>query len=217
MAGALLAVAFFISAVEAQTRKPRSAAPAKVAEISDRDWGILSGAFDREEWQTAVRMSAEHIDRLETENGRKQLAQLRYLHLLALAGRTNSFISGKNEPAAAQSWLDLEAAVRRFKGSELVAPPRKFESDCAGKVNFVCPVRGDKKSLRVTATTKNADSILLFEYFLFEDELNHVSLEDKKLFLSGKLEKAEYNEDTAKPWIVRLFFRGSAAAFSTGR
>lgn len=221
MAGVMLAVAFFVAAADAQTKKPRRSAPststAKVAAISDRDWGILSGTFDREEWQTAVRLSGEHIDRLEKENDKKQLAQLRYLHVLALAGRTNSYITGKNEPAAADSWLDLEAAVRRFKGTELVAPARKFEANCAGKVNFVCPVRGDSRSLRVTATNKNGDSILLFEYFLFDDELNAASFKDKRLFLSGSLERAEYNEDTAKPWIVRLFFRNSAAALSTDR
>lgn len=224
--GVLLVVAFFISGALAsealaQTRSGKQAArpapPAKATKISEREWGILSGVLGREEWRTAARMTADFIERLEGENAEKQLAQLRYLHIFSLAGRTSSFLSGKNEPAAADSWLDLEAAVRRFKGTELVAPARRFEMNCAGKVNFVCPVRGDRKALRVTATTKDADSILLFEYFVFKEELNLSVLDDRKIFLSGTLERAEYNEDPSKPWIIRLFFKDSVAAFSTGR
>lgn len=182
--------------------------------VSDKEWGMLSGALGKEEWPAAVATSKGLLGRLRAENSRRQLAQLRYIHIFALAGLTNSFISAGNEASAAASRLELEAAIGSFKGMEFVAPVRTFEVDCSGKVNFICPVRGDAKALRVTTTTKDSDAILSFEYYRFTQEVGLATLLDRRMFLSGKLEKAEFNDDASKPWVVRMSFGGAAIAFS---
>ncbi len=220
-ASSLLLAAALVSVAGAQTRRGggRAVTPAvrPVNEFSAKDWERLGGALAREDWSPAVAMSRDMLARLTRENDKRQLAQLRYLHVFALAGQTNAYISGGNGRGAAESWTTLDAVLKTLDGKEMVMPARAFESDCRNRVNFVCPVRGNQRALRVTSTTKEGDAILSFEYFSFDSEVPFSELERKKVFLGGILEKAEFNSDQNQPWIVRLFFRKAEAGVSTDR
>ena len=200
----------------AQIKGGRGARQSTSSGISDRDWNQLLGALAREDWDLAVRMSDDLLKRLKIENDKKQVAQLRYFHLFALAGRLSRLLVGKNETAAGPAWEELENTAISYRGQELMMPARSFSISCAGKVNFVCPVRDDRRALRVSSTNINGDFILAFEYYSFVEDIDLRDLEARKVFLVGKLDKFEFNQDDSKPWIMRLFIKSTAARIAIG-
>lgn len=220
VAGTILAIAFVFTPQALSQTKPSSvkkpSAPKIVSEISDKDWGALAGALSREEWDNSVKLSTDLLAHLGTENEKKQLAQLRYLHIFSLAGRLNSLITGKNASAIEPARTDLSAATVRFTGQEMVMPLRSFAILCKGKVNFVCPVKDNASALRITATNKDGDAILSFDYVMFDDTVNLADLDGRKVFLGGTLDRAEFNDNASKPWIMRLFFKKGFARISVG-
>lgn len=220
MAASLLAIAFlFQSGVQAQTKTgPRTKSSAKTGpEISDRDWGRLAGALSREEWDNSIRLSSQYLSQLSGENDKKQMAQLRYLNLFALAGRLSALIAGRNLPAIEPAREDVETASRQFKGRELIAPPRTFSISCAGKLNFICAVKDNPKALRVTATNKNGDAILSFDYVLFGEEVKPYEMDGKRVFLGGLLDRVDVNPDIDKPWMMRLSLKNGSARIGIGQ
>lgn len=221
VAGAVFLVAFALNLSAAVFAQSATADSGKgtirpVSEISAKDWGLLAGALSREDWSASIKLSSEYIRRLGTDNEKKQLAQLRYLHLFSLAGQLNSFIVGKNAPAIEPARQRLDEAATRFYLREIVMPPRASAPVCTGKVNFICPVRENTKALRVSATNKDGDAILSFDYVLFEDAVKFYDFEGKKAFLGGVLDRAEFNPDPSKPWVMRLFLKKGFARISVG-
>jgi hypothetical protein len=202
--------------IAAQIKGGRGTRQSTSTEISDRDWNQLSGALAREDWDLAARTSDDLLRSLKIENDKKQVAQLRYLHLFALAGRISRLIVGKNETAAGPAWEELENTAVSYRGQELMMPARSFSISCAGKVNFVCPIRDDRRALRVSSTNINGDFILAFEYYSFVEDIDLRDFEARKVFLVGKLDRFEFNQDDSKPWIMRLFIKSSAARIAIG-
>lgn len=218
-AAALLVLALLSSqAVPAQTNnsKRKRSLPAAVGSISDKDWGLLAGALSREEWGAAERLTQEFLSRLKSENDMKQMAQLRYLRLYSLAGKLNALISGRNDAAApaARETLKIEAA--RFADADVVMPARELSVSCRGKVNFICPVKENPKALRITATNKDGDAILSFDYVLFDEAVKLSEFEGRKVFVGGRFDRIELNDDPAKPWVMRLFLKNGFARINVG-
>jgi hypothetical protein len=91
-------------------------------------------------------------------------------------------------------------------GKIFVTPRHPISSNCAKKVNFVCAVEGDPKTLRVTSTDKSATTIHSFEYFQLPNEFDAVRNEGKEAILGGTLLKFEINKSEQKLWVIRLIF-----------
>lgn len=185
--------------------KPKTSAIKTISEISAADWKILTDALTAEDWNGAASVSARYIERLKTDNAGKQLARLRYFYLYALAGKIlKSAAANSAETTALRNQLKESAAA--FAGEEFVLPPRAFRADCRDVLNYVCPVAGDEKAFRTTATVKNGTDILSFDYVLFARKIDVAEFADNKTFLGGVLRRAEFNEDATKPWVMRLIF-----------
>lgn len=205
---------FSITVVAAQKRtktpvrkiKPPAAQTQISNEIAESDWKILTDALKREDWQTAIDLARQNFRKLPADNEKKQLAQLRYIYLYALAGKIISFNERKEALEAEKTWTELDRVMETFIGKEFVLPPRTFSSDCNKKLNYICPVRNTPHALRITATNREGNAIHSFDYILFDQPLETAGWEGKEIFLGGILQKAEYNEDFSKPWILRLFF-----------
>lgn len=173
-----------------------------VNEISAAEWSEIVKSLDAENWNRSSLLSAAAIKKLKTDNEKKQLARLRYFYLYSLAGK----IAQKIMPAT-----ELERVSQAFIGQDFLMPSREVLSDCTGKVNYICAVKADEKSLRVTATNKTASTINSFEYVKLPEKFDLATNNGKQVFLGGKLKKLEigtYKNDTK---IVKLYFEDGYA------
>jgi hypothetical protein len=175
----------------------KAAAAAAAAEISPAEWSTIISALDKEDWTTAERLSALSLEKLKTDNDKKQLARLRYFYIFALTGRA---ASGK------LAYPELEKSVARFIGKEFLMPSRQVLSVCQGNVNYICPVRDNEKMLRVTATNKSGSAIHSFEYIQLTERLDFAGNRGKQAFVGGNLQKAEINLYKSNIPIIRLIF-----------
>jgi hypothetical protein len=177
-----------------------------VAEISDAEWKILIDALQTENWKTSSLLAAQYLEKLKNDNEKKQLAQLRYFYLYALAGKILAAYNSKIPVEKNSIWKELEIAVSSFAGKEFVLPPRRFLPECKAVLNYICAVRNNDRLLRVTATNKEGVMIHSFDYVTFDEKISWGELIEKESFLGGKLKKAEFNQDMSKPWVMRLTF-----------
>lgn len=181
---------------------------AKPAEIPAADWESLAEALRGENWARANELATQQIALLRFDNERKQLAQLRYLQIFAIAGQILELNAKGKADEAEKIWIELDRLAVSGLGKEFVLPPREFAADCSKKLNFICRVRSTPKALRTTATNKDGNGIHSFDYVRFESDAPLLAENGTKIFLGGILENAEYNDDPAKPWVIRLFFTG---------
>ncbi len=180
--------------------------PAKGVEISDKEWKILTDALGAEDWEKAAFFASLLVDKIKTDDEKKQLARLRYFYLYALAGKFLELSETKDKVKKEATLEDLKKAADKFIGKEFLLPPRRFLSDCQQRVNYICPVKDNDKALRVTATNKEATAIVSFDYVLFDTKIDFNDLIENQAFLGGTLKKVEFNDDASKPWIMRLIF-----------
>jgi hypothetical protein len=208
----LSAILFCVSAsiclaqTPVELSKPSQSQTNSNLEISDNEWKILTDALWAEDWEKAAFFSSLLLSRIKTDNEKKQLAQLRYFYLYALAGKILEFSDAKKPAEKKAKWEELEKAVETFIGKEFLLPPRQFLSDCEKRINYICPVKDNEKALRVTATNKDATAIISFDYVLFDTKVDLKEFTSKEAFLGGILKKVEFNDDISKPWLMRLIF-----------
>lgn len=185
---------------------PSPVPAAVVTEISETEWKTLADFLQTEDWTKAAATAAIYLNKLKTDNDKKQVAQLRYLHLYALAGKILA-VAATDIPADTDAlWKNLDTAVSEYSGKELVLPPRRYLNDCQKRVNYICRVADRDRALRVTATNKEGTGIHSFDYIVFDDADSLSNLPENQLFLGGILKRIEYNQDASKPWVMRLFF-----------
>jgi len=185
---------------------PRNVPFKTVSEISDAEWSALAAALAREDWKQSAALAAQHLQSLRTENDKKQLAQLRYIHLYSLAGQILSYNSVGNATDAERAWTELDKVLGTYVNQEFVLPPRLFTTDCEKKLNVICQVKETPNAFRTTATNKEGSGIHSFDYVQFDQAIDIKEFDGKQTFLGGILRRVEYNEDKSKPWILRLFF-----------
>ena len=186
--------------------KPSAPPQPVVTEISETELKILTDALQAEDWTKSATIAAQYLQKLKVDNDRKQLAQLRYLRLFALAGKILAVPATSvpvNEDAL---WKELDDAASEFNGKEFVLPPYRFLNECQKRVNYICRVTGDERALRITATNKKGTAIHSFNYVVFDDASSLNSLPESQLFVGGTLKRVEYNQDSTKPWVMRLIF-----------
>ena len=175
-------------------------------EISDNEWRILTDALAAENWDKAAFYASGLLNRLKIDNDKKQVAQLRYFYLFALAGKILKFTDEKKNIEEEAAWKELNKAVETFIGKEFVLPPRQYMGDCAQSLNYICKVKNNEKAFKITATNKNGTGIHSFDYVLFDKKIDLKTYLDKQTFLGGTLKKAEFNDDMKKPWVMYLIF-----------
>ncbi len=191
------------------TAAPKPISIKTVPEIPAADWKILTDALTAEDWEKSASLSSRFINRIKTENEKKQLARLRYFYLYSLSGKIFKLAAAKNqggEKAEKAAFDELRKTAADFIGSEFVLPPRSFLGDCRKSFNYICRVKGSDKAFRTTATGRNGTEILSFDYVLFDKKVGIDEFAQNKTFLGGTLRKAEFNADPAKPWVMRLIF-----------
>jgi hypothetical protein len=200
--------------------KPAAAVrtPASVAgRVSDAECKALAVALAGENWTRAAALAAAQLQILKTDNAQKQLAQLRYIYLYSLAGRILAFNARNNAAEAQKTWLELDRAMETMIGREFVLPARPFAESCEKRLNYICQVKDTPNAFRTTATSKEGNAIHSFDYVVFERAPDVAAFREKEIFLGGTLQKADYNEDPAKPWAIRLFFNRGFVAAGAGR
>ena len=204
---------FFVSVCFSQKRqtpvktaKPQSVQTPIVKEISDADWKILTAASQSENWEKSALLASQYLQKIKTDNQKKQLAQLRYFYLYALAGKILKFSISKQTIEESATWKELDEAVGSFVGKEFVLPPRRFLPDCKKVLNYICTVTDNEQALRVTATNRAGTEIHSFDYVAFDEKMSLNEASAKELFLGGRLRKAEFNQDLSKLWVMRLIF-----------
>jgi len=203
----------FVSLAFAQTKKtpvkktaPKPVQPPVVSELSDTEWKNVTDALQAEDWKNSALIAAQYLEKLKTDNEKKQLAQLRYFYLYSLAGKILAASAAQIPVEKSSLWKELDEAVGSFVGKEIVAPPRRFMPECKAVLNYVCAVRENEKTLRVTATNKEGTMIHSFDYVLFDEKISWGEFVDREIFLGGKLKRAEFNQDLSKLWVMRLVF-----------
>lgn len=184
---------------------PRNVPFKTVTEISEADWLALAAALEKEDWKQSAALAAGHLQTLKSENEKKQVAQLRYIYLFALAGQILDFNARGSATEAEKAWTELDRALETFIGKELVMPPRPLTTDCEKKLNVICQVKDTPNAFRTTATNQEGNAIHSFDYVQFDQTVDLKEFNGKETFLGGILRKAEYNEDKSKPWVLRLF------------
>ncbi len=177
-----------------------------VTEISVEDWNSLASALDGEDWNKSAVLAAQYLQNLKIDNEKKQLAQLRYIYIYALAGKILAANSQNNALEAEKNWDELNRVMETYIGQEFVMPPRRFVENCDKTLNVICQVKDNSKALRTTATNREGNEIHSFDYVVFDQAVNIREFDTKPIFLGGTLRKADYNEDKTKPWVIRLFF-----------
>ena len=188
-----------LPAKPAPKKQPAAATPQKAAEIPAAEWNAVIEALDKEDWTRASVLSSGAMDRLKTDNEQKQLARLRYFYLYALAGKA---------AGGQMTYDELGRVAARFVGQEFLMPSREFLADCQGKVNYICPVRGDRNALRVTATNRSGSMIHAFEYVRLNEKYDLAGREGQAAFVGGKLDRAEITSPRENLLILRLVFEG---------
>lgn len=205
-------ISLTVSVSFAQKRKPpvkSKPQPAKVVpftEVSTADWSLLSEALQDENWDKSAELSWQYIQKLQTDNAKKQLAQLRYIYVFSLAGKILAFNRQGNSTESEKTWTELDRVLETFIGKEFVLTARPFSTDCDKRLNYICQVKDQPNAFRITATNQEGNAIHSFDYILFDEPVNLDEFDERATFLGGTLQKAEYNEDSSKPWVIRLFF-----------
>lgn len=183
----------------------------QTAAISDAEWKNLADFLQAEDWKNSALLASQYLQKLKVDNDKKQLAQLRYFYLYSLAGKilaaTNAAVPADKDLV----WKELDAAVGNFIGKEFVLPPRRSLTECREVLNYICPVSGDERAVRVTATNNAGTMIHSFDYVLFDGKISPAEFAGKEIFLGGKLKRAEFNQDLSKLWIMRLIFENGFA------
>ena len=188
------------------TIKPHPVLSPVATPISEAEWKILTDALQSEDWTKSATIAAQYLSKLKSDNDKKQLAQLRYLRLYALAGKILA-VSGANVPADNDAlWKELDDAASSFNGKEFVLPPRRYLNECKKVANYICRVADNDRALRVTATNREGTAIHSFDCVVFDDKNLLTNLPESELFLGGILKRIEYNQDSTKPWVMRLIF-----------
>ncbi len=186
---------------------PRNVPFKTVTEISDADWLALAAVIEKEDWKQAAALAAEHLQVLKTENEKKQVAQLRYIYLFSLAGQILAANTQGSALEGEKAWTELDRVMETLINKEFVLPPRPFTTDCEKKLNVICQVKDSPNAFRTTATNKEGSGIHSFDYVQFDELVSIKEFDGKETFIGGVLQRAEYNEDKTKPWVLRLFFK----------
>lgn len=186
--------------------KPKLIQAQVVAEFSDAEWKLLADSLVAENWDKSASLSAQLLNRVKIDGEKKQLAQLRYLYIYALAGKILKLQTAKNAVKINAVRGEMIRASADFTGKEFVLPPRQFLGDCRRAFNYVCAVKGDDKALRSVSTDKNGTEIHSFDYISFDRNINLKGFTENKIFVGGILRKVEFNKDMSKPWVMRLVF-----------
>lgn len=194
--------------VSTKTSAPKSL-PAKstvstetITEIAAAEWNEIVKSLEAENWSRASLLSSAAMKKLKTDNEKKQLARLRYFYVYSLAGK----IAQKTMLPA-----ELERISPAFINQDFLMPSREVSADCTGKVNYICHVKADETSLRVTATNKTASAINSFEYVKLPEKFDLAANDGKQIFLGGKLKRMEIGNYKNNTKIVKLFFEDGYA------
>jgi hypothetical protein len=186
---------------------PRNVPFKTVTEISQNDWLALAATLEKEDWKQSATLAAGHLQTLTTENDKKQMAQLRYIYLFSLAGQILTYTVQGNAVEREKAWTEMDRVIATFINKEFVMPPRPFTTDCGKKLNVICQVKDTPNAFRTTATNKEGNGIHSFDYVQLDQPVDLKEFNGKEAFLGGILQRAEYNEDKSKPWVLRLFFK----------
>ena len=186
--------------------KPQPVQTPTATTISDTEWNILTATLQTENWEKSAFLASQYLQKIKIDNEKKQLAQLRYFYLYALAGKILTFSSAKKTIEENAAWRELDEAVGKFIGKEFVLPPRRLLNDCKEVLNYICAVTGNDRALRVTATNKMGTAIHSFDYVGFDKKILSGEFAERETFLGGKLKTVEFNQDMSKPWVMRLIF-----------
>lgn len=186
---------------------PRNVPFKTITEIPAADWQTLAATLEKEDWKQSAALSAQHLQTLKTENEKKQLAQLRYIYLFSLAGQILTYNAQGNALEREKAWTQLDKVMETLVNKEFVMPARPFTTDCDKKLNVICQVKDTPNAFRTTATNKEGSGIHSFDYVQFDTAFNIKEFDGKETFIGGILQRAEYNEDKSKPWVLRLFFK----------
>lgn len=184
-----------------------AAAAAPTNEVSEAEWQTMSGALREEKWEAAATIAARRLAEIKTDNAKKQLAQLRYVYLYALAAK------------AAEgniSHAELERAANSFVGQEFVAVGRQLLADCRTKVNYICAAKdGGGRILRVTATNRAGTAIHSFEYVVLNEKFDVRAHSEKVAFVGGTLKKVEISPLKTGTKVIRLIFEKGFVKLAT--
>jgi hypothetical protein len=173
---------------QTRTAQPVKPAPknaevkASLDEIPQEQWNRLAAALRAENWQNAASTAMEYLLKLKTENEKKQVAQLNYIYLFALAGRTAQ---------GGMPFEELEKMAQSFVGREFLMVSRQILADCEARLNYICAQKGSSRILRTTSTNRAGDAIHFFEYVKLKEPFDVPSNAEKIAFVGGTLSKVE--------------------------
>jgi len=171
--------------------------PALTGEIPEADWLKIADAMYLEDWEKASALAAQNLQKLKTDNAKKQLAQLRYIYLYTLAGKVSE---GK------MAFAELQRIAQTFIGQEFLLVGRQLLADCSTKVNYICAAKDNDRVLRVTATNRAATAIHLFEYVVLDERFDVRANSEKVAFVGGSLKKIESSLYKPDMKVARLIF-----------
>jgi hypothetical protein len=171
--------------------------PQPSAEIPETEWNEIVKSFEAEDWNKTVLLSSVVLKKITADNEAKQLAQIRYFYLFALAGKVS-----QNR----MTFDELKTLSDGLLGKEFVMPRRKILADCQKALNYICGMKDYYRTWRVTATNKAFTAIHSFEYVQLPEKVDIELNAEKEVVMGGKLLKIEFNPKKTTDWIMRLYF-----------
>jgi len=169
---------------------------ASPADLTDKQWQDLFAALGSEDWNKAFQLSDGYLKFLKDDDSAKSIANLRYMHLLAAAGR----VSEGN-----MTYDDFEKVANPLVGKKLVFPFRTISTACNGlEFNYICP-RDSKNKVMTTATNKTATTILAFEYTDLKADFDFERNDGQPGAVVGTVRSIVPNPNKSRALIMRIF------------
>jgi hypothetical protein len=172
------------------------------AEVTDQQWKTLLSAVNDEEWAKSYKISEQLLKDMPDSDDR--LPRLRYIYLYTAAGDVSI---GK------MTFESLNDAIKPLIGKNIVFPYRQLAATSDGHpLNFITPVKEDKKKLFSAACNQNGTTIHAFEYITLKDDFDVASHDGQPVSICGVVDNIQPNPNKSRAIVLRLFVKDATLA-----
>jgi len=170
---------------------------AQTTALTDAEWQPLFEALEREDWDTAEKLSSKYLDEVKPEGNERTLARLRYMYLFSAAGKIS---------AGKMSYDALEKRIKGFAGKEIFLPARYVLQKCQAGVDFNALCKSDAPhDIMVTGANRAATTIHAFEYIKLKEKLDWTKSDGKVAAILGTIESIAPNPNKTNLLIMRIY------------
>ena len=181
----------FLTAILASAQAPKVSGP-----LTEKQWGDLITALEKEDWITAEKLSWSYLALAKTDDEARTPARLRYMYLYSAAGKV---------AAGKMSYASLQKRIKDFDGKEIVFPYRPVSNECHGSdSNTICKGQ-DSTRLLVMGTNRDYSTIHDFEYIKLKEPFDFEKNHGKQAAIVGHVDSITSNPNRSLALILRIY------------